>query len=201
MGTSLSCTHQAFKVQKGQRVFSNIGFAPMGYGLPAAIGAWFATGKPRIICLHGDGGLQMNLQELQTLVHYKVPVKLFVINNREYVTIKHTQNAYFGGRIVGADAASGYSAPDFVKVAEAYGLPTETIPDHRDMRKLIRNVLDARGAIVCNVNIAPSQPLVPLLLQHKTRDGKIVTDPIERMTPYLPEDEFKNNMLVAPLED
>lgn len=201
MGTSLSCTHQAFKVKRGQRLFTNTGFAPMGYGLPAAIGAWFGSGRDRVICIHGDGGLQMNIQEFQTLVQYGVPLKLFIMNNREYVTIKHTQNAYFGGRIVGADVASGYSTPDFVQVARAYGLDTEVIHNHTDLRDKTRDVLARPGCVVCDVRILPDQPLVPVLLQHRRSDGRIVTDPIERLTPYLPEEEFKQNMIIEPLED
>lgn len=201
MGTSLSCTHQAFKIKKGQRVFTNTGFAPMGYGLPAAIGAWFGSNKKRVICIHGDGGLQMNLQEFQTLAYYNVPLKLFILNNREYVTIKHTLNAYFDGRMVGADATSGYSVPEFVEIARAYGLNVEVISHHGHLRGKIRAVLDAPGCIVCDVRMPVDQPLVPILLQHKRADGTIVTDPIERLTPYLPEEEFRANMIVAPLED
>lgn len=201
MGTSLSCTHQAFKVKKGQRLFSNTGFAPMGYGLPAAIGAWFGSGRDRVICIPGDGGLQMNIQEFQTLVHYGIPLKLFIMNNREYVTVKHTQNAYFGGRIVGADPGSGYSVPDFVEVARAYGLNTEVIHNHGELRAKIRSVLAAPGCVVCDVRMPPNQPLVPIVLQHQRSDGTIVTDPIERLTPYLPEEEFRKNMIIEPLED
>ena len=201
MGTSLSCTHQAFKIKKGQRVFTNTGLAPMGYGLPAAIGAWFGSGKRRVICLAGDGGLQMNIQEFQTLVHYQVPLKLFVMNNREYLTIKHTQNAYFGGRIVGADESSGYSAPDLVKVAQAYGIRTEVIEDHNNLREKIRATLISPGCVVCDVRIVSDQPLVPTLLQYERPDGLVVTDPLERLSPHLPEEEFKENMIVAPLED
>ncbi len=201
MGTSLTCTHQTFKVKHGQRVFTSTGLAPMGFGLPAAIGAWFGCQNDRVICLHGDGGLQMNIQELQTLMHYQVPVKLFVLNNREYVTIKHTQKEYFDGYIVAADPASGYSAPDFVSVAEAYGLSTATIADHKKLGEQIRAVLSMPGPVVCDVCMAPDQPLVPILLQHRRADGVVVTDPIERLSPYLPEKEFRKNMLVPPLED
>lgn len=201
MGTSLSCTHQAFKVRKGQRLFTNTGFAPMGYGLPAAIGAWFGSGKDRVICIHGDGGLQMNIQEFQTLVYYRIPLKLFLMNNREYVTIKHTQNAYFEGRIVGADPSSGYSVPDFVQVAGAYGLNTEVIHNHDELRAKIKAILTKPGCVVCDVRMCPNQPLMPILLQHRRSDGAIVTDPIERLSPYLPEKEFRENMIVTPLED
>jgi acetolactate synthase-1/2/3 large subunit len=143
----------------------------------------------------------MNIQEFQTLCHYKIPLKLFILNNREYVTIKHTQRAYFDSRIVAADADSGYGTPDFVKVAQAYGLATDTIHDHVDLAAKIRRVLETPGCVVCDVRMRSDQPLVPILLQHKRSDGKTVTDPIERMTPYLPEQEFRENMIVEPLRD
>ncbi len=201
MGTSLTCTHQAFKAKAGQIVFSNSGFAPMGFGLPAAIGAWFAAPDRRLVSVHGDGGIQMNIQEFQTVAHYKIPLKIFVLNNREYATIKQTQNAYFGGRIAAADLATGYSAPDFTAVARAYGLAAETISDHDELRSKLRNVLEAPGAVVCDVNMAPGQPLIPILQQRRRRDGTVVTDPIERLSPRLPEEEFQANMIVKPLDD
>jgi len=201
MGTSLTCTHQAFKVKQGQRLFTNTGLAPMGYGLPAAIGAWFSSGRDRVICIVGDGGLQLNIQELQTIVQYKIPLKLFVMNNNGYLTIKHTQNTYFGGRITAADPGSGYSTPNTVRVAQAYGIATQVIETHKHLKDRIRAVLATPGAVVCDVKMAPDQPLVPILLQHKRADGTIATDPIERLSPYLPEDEFRANMIVPVLED
>lgn len=201
MGTSLSCTMQTFKIKKGQKLFTNTGFAPMGFGLPAAIGAWYASQNDRLICLSGDGGLQMNIQEFQTLVHYKIPIKLFILNNREYVTIKHTQQAYFQGEFVGSDPSGGYSAPEFTKVAQSYGLATDQIKNHEELETKINSVLNKKGPVVCEVHLPTQQPLIPILLQHKSKDGNIVTDPIERLSPYLPEEEFLKNMIVPPLED
>lgn len=201
MGTSLSCTMQTFKVKKGQRLFTNTGFAPMGYGLPAAIGAWFASGGKRIICITGDGGLQMNIQEFQTLVHYKIPLKIFILNNKEYVTIKHTQDAYFQSRYVASEPISGYSAPSFSNVAKAYGLDSEVISNHSELKDKLKKVLSKPGCTVCEVMMPRSQPLIPILLQHRRSDGTIVTDPIERLSPYLSEQEFLQNMIVKPLEN
>ncbi len=201
MGTSLSCTMQTFRIKKGQKLFTNTGFAPMGFGLPAAIGAWHGSKKERLICLSGDGGLQMNIQEFQTLAHYKIPIKLFILNNREYVTIKHTQEAYFKGEFIGSDPSGGYSAPNFIKVAQAYGLTTEEIKKQAELSVTIKSVLNSKGPTVCEVHLPKKQPLVPILLQHARKDGTIVTDPIERLSPYLPEKEFLENMIVPPLED
>lgn len=201
MGTSLTCTHQAFKVKRGQRLFTNTGLAPMGYGLPAAIGAWFAGQGKRVVCLHGEGGLQMNIQELQTVAHYKIPLKLFVLENGGYLTIKQTQHAYFGGRIMAADSSSGYTTPETGAIASAYGLKSDVIENHNGMREKIRAILASPGPAVCSVRMAPDQPLVPILLQHRRQDGTIATDPLERLSPYLPEAEFRDNMLIPILED
>ncbi len=201
MGTSLSCTMQTFRIKKGQKLFTNMGFAPMGFGLPAAIGAYFASKKDQLICISGDGGLQMNIQEFQTLVYYKIPIKLFIFNNREYVTIKHTQKAYFQGEFVGSDPTGGYSSPEFTKVAQAYGLEIEQIKNQRELETKISSVLSKKGPVICEVHLPSNQSLIPILLQHMGHDGIPVTDPIERLSPYLPEEEFIKNMIVPPLAD
>jgi acetolactate synthase-1/2/3 large subunit len=126
MGTSFTCTMQAFKVKQGQRLFNSSGLASMGFGLPGAIGACFARGRKRTICISGDGGLQMNIQELQTLVHYKLPVIIFYLNNAGYLTIKLMQQNHFG-RYVGSERSSGLSCPDILKVAAAYGIAADRV--------------------------------------------------------------------------
>jgi len=123
-GTACVVLFQAGKVKSGQRMFWNSGCASMGYDLPAAIGACFANGRKSVICLAGDGSLQMNIQELQTVAHNKLPVKLFVLSNNGYISIRQTQDAFFESRYVGCDSRSGVSFPDITKIAAAYGLPT-----------------------------------------------------------------------------
>jgi acetolactate synthase I/II/III large subunit len=115
MGTSFTCTMQTFQIKKGQRLFTSSGHAPMGFGLPGSIGACFANGRKKTICISGDRGLQMNIPELQTLVQYQLPVILFVLNNGGYLTIKLMQQNHFG-RYVGAEKSSGVSCPDIIKV-------------------------------------------------------------------------------------
>lgn len=199
MGTSLTCTMQAFKIKKGQRLFTNTGFASMGFGLPGTIGAWFGSklrdkNKKRIIGVYGDGGFQMNIKELQTIIHHKIPVKIFLLNNRSYLTIKHTQKLFFNGKIVAADPKSGYSTPNFVKVAKAYGLNTEVISSHRDLNKKIRSVLNRPGPILCEVNMSSNQELIPISMFRKIGD-KYIGQGIEDMYPYLSRKEFKENTL------
>jgi len=199
MGTSLISGMQTFRVKRGQRVFSSTGLAAMGYALPAAIGAWLASGKPRVVCLTNDGCLQMAIQELQTVVHLKAPIKIFLFNNNGYLTIKMTQRGYLGGRFVASGPESGVTAPDFIKVAHAYGLATETIRNHDELEKKILSVFETPGPVLCEISMADDQPLLPRLLGHKTGEGLYVDDPIEKMWPYLPEDEFRANMIVEPL--
>lgn len=194
MGTSLTCTMQTFKVKKNQRLFTNTGFASMGFGLPATIGAWFASGKNRIIGIYGDGGVQMNIQELQTVVYNRIPAKIFILNNKGYLTIKNTQKFFFDGKIKASDFKSGYSAPDFIKVARAYGIDTEIIKNHENMRKKIKKVINHPGPILCEVEMDEDQELIPVSVVKK-EGNKYLGGAMEDMYPYLSKEEFLQNIL------
>lgn len=200
-GATFYCSTVAFKVKKGQRAFTNGGFSPMGYGLPAAIGACFATDKHRVVCAHGDGGLEMNIQELQTVVHNNLPIKLFVFNNKGYLSIKHTQNAYFNGFFVGSDPESGVSCPDTIKIAEAYGIKSIKIETHHNMREMIREALSSEGPIMIDVVLDPMQPFLPKVTSEKKPDGRMVSKPLEDMYPFLDRETFKKEMIVKPVEE
>ena len=197
-GGNLVWTMQAFQIKKGQRLFSAFGNSPMGYALPASIGAALATGKERIICIDGDGGFQMNIQELQTVAHYKLPVKIFILNNRCYGIIRQFQDVYFGGGHEASVPEKGYSSPDFLKVANAYGLASERIDSHKNLREKIRSVLSRPGAVLCDVLIKEDQKLMPKLEAVKTPEGRYISKPIEDQWPYLPREEFKQNMIIEP---
>lgn len=192
---------QAFHVKRGQQFFSAFAHAPMGYALPAAIGAYFASPARPIICLVGDGGLQINIQEFQTLVHYNIPIKIFVLNNNAYGIVKQFQEIYFEGEYCGTTKKSGYSAPDFVKVARAYGIPSARIVGHRHLEKQIRDILHSGQAAVCDVSIPESQKLVPKLVADRTSKGTYISKPLEDMAPFLPRDEFRKNMIIDPLPE
>ncbi len=200
IGGVLCWVMQAFEVKEGQKLFSALGNGPMGYALPAAIGAALAEPKKRIICIPGDGGLQMNIQELQTLVHYKLPVKIFVINNNAYGIIRQFQDLYFDGRHDGSVPKRGYSAPDFVAIAKAYGIKTATIDGHANLEKKIKEVIDADGAVLCNVMLKEDQKLMPKLEARKA-GGRYLSKPLEDQWPYLPREEFKKNMIIDPLPE
>lgn len=201
MGTAFSCTMQAFKVKKGQFLSSNYGHAPMGYSISGLVGSWFGSkNKKRIVGIVGDGGLQMAIGELQTLIYYNIPVKLFIINNRSYLTIKHSQSTYFGGKFVDSTLESGYSVPDFLKIADAYGFSTASIKNHQDLFSAITNILSRSGQVMCDVSMSNTQLLVPKLAAI-VKNGKYVTSPLEDMYPFLPRAEFLENMIIDPLPE
>mgnify|MGYP001357579392 CR=1 FL=1 len=199
MGTSFTCTMQSFQIKKGQRLFTSSGHAPMGFGLPGAIGACFANGRKKTVCISGDGGLQMNIQELQTLVNYQLPVILFVLNNGGYLTIKLMQQNHFG-RYVGAEKSSGLSCPDIIKVGQAYGIGTEKISNHQELDAKINSVLEQKGPFICEIMMSDTQPLIPRVSSIKKPDGAIVSQPLENLFPFLSKKEFEENMIVKPLE-
>ncbi|MEK7084694.1 MAG: thiamine pyrophosphate-dependent enzyme, partial [Patescibacteria group bacterium] len=198
-GGNLTWTMQAFGVKEGQQLFSTFGNSPMGYALPAAIGAAFGTDrKKRIICIDGDGGFQLNIQELQTVRFHDLPIKMFILNNHGYGIIKQFQEIYFDARYEAT--GRGYSTPDFIRVAAAYGIPGITIANHDEMRAGIQNVLHMNGPVLCDVLLDPGQKLVPKLVADRLPDGRYISKPLEDMAPFLPREEFYANMLIEPLE-
>lgn len=198
MGTAFTCTFQAAKMRRGQRWTTAAGHAPMGYGLPGAVGAAFATGK-RVIAIVGDGGLQMNVQELATIAHHWLPVTIFVLNNGGYLTMKHTQANHFGRR-VGTDEKSGLSFPDHLCLADAYLLEYSAILYSDRLAERLRTALGRPGPSICEIFMPEDQPLVPRVSSVKRPDGQIVSKPLEDMFPFLPREEFHAQMTVEPLE-
>jgi acetolactate synthase-1/2/3 large subunit len=195
-GNATACIvpYQAGKLKKGERLISNSGSASMGYDLPAAIGVCVAKGS-RTICLAGEGSLQMNVQELQTLVGYRLPVKLFVLNNGGYLSIRQTQTGFFQGRKIGESSESGVTFPNMKKVGEAYGIPSFTIETVADLNT-IRRELERAGPTLFDVALDPSQEFEPRLRSRILADGKILTPNLEDMYPFLTPEELASNMLV-----
>jgi acetolactate synthase-1/2/3 large subunit len=197
--TATIVTFQCADIRSGQRVFSNSGAASMGHDLPSAIGAAVARGGKRVICLAGDGSLQMNIQELQTVAHHRWPIKLFVLNNGGYLSIRQTQANFFGLE-VGATAESGVSFPDHVKLARAYGLNASRLvgPDFADD---LRRVLASPDPEVCEVMLDRGQTFEPKLTSRRLADGRMVSSPPEDMAPFLSREELRENMLVPLAEE
>lgn len=189
---------QTARLKKGQRLISNSGSASLGYDLPAAIGAAAGNGGKRVICLAGDGSLQFNVQELQTLRHYGLPIKVIVLNNSGYLSMRQTQSNFFG-HLVGAGPDSGVSFPDYVKVAQAYGIPATCITGLDDMPQLW-DMLDTPGPSLCEIMLDPKQEIEPRLKPRQMPDGTIVSPALEDMFPFLDPEELKDNLFIKPLQ-
>jgi acetolactate synthase-1/2/3 large subunit len=196
MGTALLCAHQVLKLGEGQRLMTSTGLGEMGYGLPAAIGASFARNRGEVMCLNCDGGMMMNLQELQTIAHHRLPIKLFIFNNDGYLMIKHTQNSLFKSGYVGTDKSSGVSCPDFSKIAAAFDMPAFQIRTWDDCDAILPLVQSADGPVVCEVFMHPEQLFVPKLSVVAKPSGELVSPPLEDLSPLVPLDTLKASMLV-----
>jgi len=190
----------AYRVRPGQRVLLTTALGAMGYGLPAAIGACLAADRRRTVLVDGDGGMQLNIQELETVARLQLPIKIFVLNNDGYASIRTSQSRYFG-RLCGADASSGVTLPDIKRVAEAYGIASTRIENQVDLVANIRRVLEADGPIVCEIMSPPEEPRAPSLSSMRRPDGSMVSRPLEDLWPFLDRDEFRANMIIPTLDE
>lgn len=200
-GVGIDTFWLAFRVKKGQRLFSTGGLGAMGFGIPASLGGCIASGKRRTICVEGDGSFQLNIQELETVVRLNLPIKYFVLNNGGFASVRATQRNHFKGHLVGCDTSSGLSLPDIVKVAAAYGIQVSRILSHVGLREGVRAVLETRGPVVCEVKVAPDQSIGPRVSSAVRADGSMVSKPLEDLWPFLDRDEFLANMIVPPLQE
>jgi acetolactate synthase-1/2/3 large subunit len=193
-GSSYFVASQAFKVKYGQRIIIPAALGTMGFSVPMAIGAYFAAPYRKVIAVTGDGSLQMNIQELQTIFHHQIPIKLFVINNGEYASIRNTQNMYFEGRCCGSDKSSGVSCPDLMRIAFAYKIPYVRITSPDLMTDQLRSILGRGGPVITEVFTDPDQQIIPSVTSKVLPDGTMVSTSIEDMYPFLPRDVFKEEM-------
>jgi acetolactate synthase I/II/III large subunit len=196
MGTALTCTHQAIEVTDQQRVVTSTGLGEMGFGLPGAIGASLAADGKRVILINDDGSMMMNLQEMQTIIHHKLPIKLFVYINDGYLTIKHTQNNLFGTKFAGSGAASGVSCPDYGKIGAAFGFKTFQISSLEEAAGVIPQVLNEDGPVLCEVFIHSMQLLAPKTSFNINPDGTLVSPPLEDLYPFLSREVLAQEMVV-----
>ncbi len=200
-GTACVTTFQAAALKKGQRLYTNSGCASMGYDLPAAVGASFATNKGRVICLAGDGSVMMNLQELQTIATHKLPIKIFILNNRGYHSIRQTQQNFFADNIVGCGTESGLGFPDFEKLSLAFGFPFLRVQSHEGLSAKIKETIFGDDARICEIVLDLKQQFSPKLSSRKLPDGRMVSSPLEDMAPFLDRKEFLENMIINPMEE
>jgi acetolactate synthase-1/2/3 large subunit len=168
----------------------------MGYSLPAAIGVSAATGDGRVLAVTGDGSLQQNIQELQTLIHYGLPVKLFVLNNDGYLSIRASQTNYFKERYIGEGPRSGVTMPDTLKICNAYGVPAARVSNLADLDAAIQQALATPGPYVLDVITPSQQPIIPTVSSRVNPDGSMSSRPLEDMAPFLPRDEYLSNLLI-----
>ena len=151
--------------------------------------------------LAGDGGFQLNIQELETVKRLNLPIKFFVLNNQGYASIRETQRKYFDGHFVASSLTSKLTFPDIQKIVTAYGIPTARIRDHSDIRLKVREVLASDGPIVCDVMVVPDQMTMPKLSSMQRADGSMVSKPLEDLWPFLDREEFLSNMIIPPLDE
>jgi len=168
----------------------------MGYSLPAAIGISVATNKGRVIALTGDGSFQQNLQELQTLIEYDLPVKLFVLNNDGYESIRVSQKNYFNNRLIGESNQSGLSFPDTLKIAKAYGIKAVRIRNYQELENKLDGILNFDKAVIVDVIIPRDQPIIPTVSSVVNPDGTMSSRPLEDMAPFLDREEYKKNLYI-----
>jgi len=190
-GSNLIWTMQALKLKNNQRVISAWNHSPMGYSIPASIGASFALTNKRIICISGDGGAQINIQELATIFKHKLNITIFIVNNHCHGIIQGTQKSWLKSAFHASDPIKGkLPDPDFSKIANAYGIPSLDITNHKDLTKLIEDTLKVRGPILCNIHMEQKSQIYPKLLYGR---------PIEDSDPLLERKEFYEQMIVKPI--
>ncbi|MBO5522572.1 MAG: thiamine pyrophosphate-binding protein [Roseburia sp.] len=203
VGNGSACVvgSHGYEIKPGQRFIINSAVASMGYDLPAAIGACIAADREEVICISGDGSIQMNLQELQTIIHHKLPVKLFVINNGGYHSIRQTQKNFFGEPLVGIGVDSGdLSFPSMEKLAWAYGYPYQRIDKNEDLLQ-IKETLEKQGPCICEIMADIEQKFEPKCASRRLEDGTMVSAPLEDLAPFLSREELERQMRIPLWEE
>jgi len=196
-GTCAEITLQAFKVKKGQRLQNTPGLGSMGFGLPASIGACLASGRKPTVSVIGDGGLQHNIQELETLKRLNLPVKIFILNNDGYGSIRNMQKGRFEGNFVACDPASGLTVPDTCKVAGAYGIKNCRIESQAGLKEQVLKVLRLEGPVICDVMISPDVQTAPRLSSKVLPNGQMESLPMEDLWPFLDRAELESALSVG----
>ena len=200
-GSACVAGGHGYIIKKGQRFITNSAIASMGYDLPAAIGACMADHSQDIILLTGDGSIQMNLQELQTIIHHKMPIKIFLINNGGYHSIRQTQKNFFGEPLVGIGVDSrDLSFPDMEKLAAAYGYPYVKACHNSELGDAIEQALAMEGPVICEVFVSMDQNFEPKSAAKRLPDGTMVSPPLEDLSPFLPEEEMDRNMIIPRIK-
>ena len=204
VGNGSACVvgSHGYEIRQGQRFIINSAIASMGYDLPAAIGACIAAEREEIILITGDGSIQMNLQELQTIIHHRLPIKIFIINNGGYHSIRQSQKNFFGEPLVGVGYDSGdLSFPDMEKLAAAYGYPFSRIEEMDKLESLVEKTLQTEGPVICEVMVDIEQIFEPKSATKRLPDGSLVSAPLEDLAPFLDREEMLSNLMIEPVNE
>ena len=196
-GTCAEVTLQAFRARAGTRIFNSPGLGSMGFGIPAALGGCIASNRKRTVCIDGDGGFQMNIQELETVRRLELPIKFFILNNSGYASIQATQQAHFDSHYVASNESSGLTLPDSSSIAEAYNIKAVKITSTSEIREKLREVMEHDGPVICDVIITPGQTTAPRISSVQDESGKMVSKPLEDLWPFIDRAEFEENMSAA----
>ena len=202
-GSSGACsevTMQSLKCKNGTRVYNSEGLGSMGFGIPAAIGGCIASNKQETICIDGDGGFFMNIQELELVYRYQLPIKFFILNNNGYGSIRITQNTHFEGNLVVSDSTSGLTLPSIELNAAAYKIPFMKIENQKNLKEDIKSVLNHPGPIICELMVDADHKTIPKASVYKKEDGSFATRPMEDLAPFLDRDEFIKNLLIKTIQ-
>ena len=192
MGTSYTCTHQALKTNGKNRLYTSSATCSMGFGLPGAIGSIIGDDSKEVILISGDGGFQMNIQELQTVVQHNLPIKIFILNNNGYLAISLMQDNLFASDYVGSTPESGVSSPDFCEIGKAYGIKTFRLSNNQQLSNSIEELMEMKGPFICEIIMPPNQLLIPRVQSMKDKEGNIISPSLDIMFPFLSENEVKN---------
>jgi acetolactate synthase-1/2/3 large subunit len=198
-GTCSEVTMQSFKTKTGTRVYNSEGLGSMGFGIPAAVGGCIASDKKETICIDGDGGFFMNIQELELVYRYQLPIKFFILNNNGYGSIKTTQNTHFKGNLVASDPSSGLTLPSIELNAAAYKIPYVKIQTQQNLKTDLNTILNTHGPIICELIVDPDHKTQPKASVYKKEDGSFTARPMEDLAPFLDRNEFLNNLLIKPI--
>jgi len=200
-GSAYYVTSQALRIKEDQRYITSGAQADMGFAVPAAIGACFAK-KGEVVAITGDGSFQFNIQELQTIVHYNLPIKLFIWNNNGYLSIQTTQRKFFDGRIFGADNNSGISFPNTEKIANAYGIKYFLAKNVDELDQILQDTMNyLAGPVICEIICPERQEIIPTTASIRKDDGTMISMPLENMYPFLNRKDFEDEMINKPVQD
>jgi acetolactate synthase-1/2/3 large subunit len=200
-GSGIEIFLLACPTRSGQRIYHTAGLGAMGYGLPMALAVCIGGGRKRTILVDGDGGFQFNIQELETVARLELPIKLFILNNDGYASIRASQSAYFGAANIGCDSRTGLTVPDLSRLAAAFNIPSIVIKNQKSLREDVNRALAMEGPTMIDVHVIPDEMRAPRLQSYQRPDGSFVSKPLEDLWPFLEREEFNANMMIPILDE